>query len=145
MTSGLDAVRSWCGWHIAPSQSETVKVEGEGGRVLLLPSLKVTAVTEVRNESGAVTTGYKWRENGVLRGWWSAEDLYAFDITHGYVEMPSELQAITNKIDADGVGSRLLASENAGPFQRSFAAPNLDSQPISVRSVIARYRLPPRP
>ena len=146
-SAGLAAVQAWCGWHVAPSLTETVKVEGQGSRLLLLDSLRVTAITEVRNEAGDIvpSTTYKWRENGIVRGWWACEDLYSLDITHGYTNWPAELSVIINQIDADGVGSRLAASENAGPFQRSFAAPNLESQPISVRSVIARYKLPPRP
>lgn len=147
MTAGLDAVRAWCGWHIAPSQTETVEVEVDGGRVVLLPSLKVTAVSEVRNEDGDVVdpTSYKWRSNGVVRGYWCRDDLYAFDITHGYADMPSELQAIIDQLDADGVGARQATSEGAGPFSRSFGSTDLESQPLSVRAVIARYALPPRP
>lgn len=146
-SAGLAAVRAWCGWHVAPSLTETVKVEGDGGRVLLLPSLHVTAVTEVRNEAGTIIgTDYKWRENGIVRGRWMCEDLYEFDIAHGYDSMPSELQAIVDDIDSAGVGSRLASSEGAGPFSRSFgSSTDLESQPISVRAVIGRYRLPPRP
>jgi hypothetical protein len=143
VTPGLAAVRSWCGWHIAPSATETVKVESEGGRVILLPSLHVTDVTAVRDESGSVIATYKWRENGIVRGYWRAEELYAFDITHGYDEMPPEIQAIIDQIDADGVGSRAVTAESAGAFSRSFGTADLESQPLSVRAVIARYKLNP--
>lgn len=145
-TPGLAAVRSWCGWHISPSVTETVKVEGEGGQVILLPSLHVTDMTAIRDESGREVTNYKWRENGIVRGAWQWDELYEFDITHGYDTMPPELQAIVDSIDASGVGERLAASEGAGPFSRSFgSSTDLESQPISVRAVVSRYRLPSRP
>lgn len=142
-TPGLAAVRSWCGWHIAPSVTETVKVEAEGGSVVLLPSLHVTDVTAARDESGRAVTNYKWRENGIVRGSWRRDELYAFDVVHGFDEMPTELQAIIDQIDADGVGSRQPSAEGAGPFSRTFGASDLESQPISVRAVIARYKLNP--
>lgn len=146
MTAGLDAIRSWCGWHVAPSATETIEVEGDGGRVILLPSLHVTDVSEIRNEAGDVVSDYKWRRNGVVRGCWASEDLYAFDITHGYETMPTELQAIVDRIDADGVGARQASSETSGPFSRGFGgSTDLEAQPLSVRAVIARYALPPRP
>lgn len=143
VTPGLAAVRSWCGWHIAPSMDETLKVEGEGSRVILLPSLHLTDVTEVRDESGTVVTNYKWRENGIVRGSWRNEELYAFDVTHGFVEMPPELQAIIDQIDAAGVGARSATAETSGPFSRSFGTTDLESQPLSVRAVIARYKIGP--
>lgn len=140
--AGIDAVRSYCGWHIAPSTSETVSVEGDGGRVLLLPSLLITDTTEVRDESGNVVTGWKVRENGIARGYWLAEELYEFDITHGHETMPPELQDIINQVDAAGANSVALRSVTKGPFSESY---DLANAPLSVRAVLDRYRLPARP
>lgn len=143
---GLAAVRAWCGWHVAPSKVETLEVEGVGGRVLLLPSLHVEAVSEIRNEAGSVVTGWRARRNGVVRGCWREHDLYSVDVTHGYDALPDELVAIVARLDAEGVGSRRVASQSAGPFAQTFGASvDLESQPLSTRAVIARYALPPRP
>ena len=73
-------VRGYCGWHIAPSVTEEIKVEGDGGQVLLLPSLYVTAVASVTDEDGNTVTGWKWRRNGVLRGCWRENVEYT--VTH---------------------------------------------------------------
>lgn len=143
VTPGLAAVRSWCGWHIAPSRPETVKVESEGGRVILLPSLFVTDCTEVRKEDDAAVTGWKVRQNGVARGHWAAEVEYAFDIVHGYEDMPQELLSIIAELDS-GVGPA-VASHSAGPFSETYRSSNLEDQPISVRAVVSRYRLLARP
>lgn len=146
VTPGLAAVRAWCGWHIAPKRAETLEVEGQGGRVLLLPSLHVEAVSEIRNEATTVITGYKARSNGVVRGCWREHDLYSVTLTHGYEEMPAELLAIVNRLDAEGVGARAASSQSTGPFAQSFgSSTDLESQPVSARAVIARYALPPRP
>lgn len=140
-TPGLAAVRAWCGWHIAPSVTETVKVESEGGRVTLLPSLYVTGCTEVRDEDGSTVSDWKVRRNGVARGSWSAEVEYEFDITHGYAELPVELQPIVDELDSAGVG-KVRKSINAGPFGESYGGATLEEQPMSVRAVVARYMIP---
>lgn len=137
--AGIDAVRAYCGWHIAPPQTETVEVEGRGTRVLVLPSLRVTEVTEVRDEDGEIVTSeYKVRQNGVARGWWTAEVMYEFDITHGYDEMPAELQEIIDGLDGDDTFGT-LKSRSVGPFSETY---DLTAAPMSVRSVLDRYRLP---
>ena len=41
------AVRRHCGWHVAPSVTETLRVDGYGGRTLILPSKHVTAIASV--------------------------------------------------------------------------------------------------
>ena len=141
--SGIDAVRAYCGWHVAPSASETVKVEGDGGSVLLLPSLYITDVTAVRDESGNAVTDWKWRENGVMRrSTWRDGELYEFDIVHGYDAIPPEIQEIADKIDADGMGSGALRSVTEGPFSESY---DTATAPLSMRSVLDRYRLGARP
>lgn len=146
-SAGLSAVRAWCGWHVAPSRTETVEVESDGASVMLLPSLHVTGVSEVRDEDAEVVSSdsYKWRKNGIVRGcWWKCNELYEFDITHGYDDMPLELQQIIDDLNASGVGST-VTRETSGPFSREFGSADLESQPISVRSIISRYKLPPRP
>lgn len=141
---GLAAVRSWCGWHVAPSVTETLSVESGGGRTLLLPSLHVTAVTEIRDESGEIVTGWKWRANGIIRGAWRCEELYEVDVTHGYDAMPDELQVVVDRLEADGTDRR-ATSITRGPFSETYGAADLESQPITTRAIIGRYRLPSRP
>lgn len=143
ITPGLAAVRSWCGWHVGPSVTETLRVESTGGRVLLLPSLHVTDVTAIRDESGTLVEGYKWRENGIIRGSWRCEELYEIDLTHGFETFPTELLGVVGRLDADGSG-RVLASKGIGPFSESYAT-DLEAQPLSTRAIIGRYRLPSRP
>lgn len=143
-TPGLAAVQSWCGWHVYPSVTETLKVEGMGGRVLLLPSLYVTNVTAIRDEDGTAVTGWKFRENGIVRGNWRCEELYEVDVVHGYDNIPADLESIVSKMEDDGVTLSALKSKGVGPFSESYGT-DLESQPITVRAIIGRYRLPSRP
>lgn len=144
-TAGEAAVRAWCGWHVAPSATETIQVDSDGARVALLPSLLVTGISEVRDEDGAIVdaSSYRWRKNGVVRGQWACGVLYEFDITHGYDEMPLELQDVIDKIDADGLeAGAAVQSRTVGPFSETY---DLSSAPLSVKAVLDRYKLPPRP
>lgn len=143
-TPGIAAVRSWCGWHVGPSVTETLSVEAVGGRVLVLPSLHVTEVTAIRDEDGNEVTGWKSRENGIVRGCWRAEHLYEVDLTHGYDEFPSELLSIVGRLDAEQL-DRVPTSITRGPFSESYGTADLESQPLTTRVIIGRYRLPSRP
>ncbi len=143
--AGAAAIAAWCGWHVAPTRTDTVKIEGDGGRVLLLPSLNVRSVTQILDEDGNEVTDYKWRQNGVLRGCWACEEEYTITFVHGYDSMPTELQAIVDTYSIDGTGSGALRSRAAGPFSESYGASDLEQQPMSVRAILGRYQLPARP
>lgn len=92
-------VRSWCGWHVTPSRTETVTLNGNGSPTLGLPSLYVTALTSVTDTDGTLLTldtDYQWSTAGVLSrlglGWvWGSGIAVTF--THGYDEVP-ELAAV---------------------------------------------------
>lgn len=64
------AVRSYCGWHVAPIIEETLTVDGSGTHRLLLPSkhvLAVEQVNEIINGQAQPITDYTWSASGILR------------------------------------------------------------------------------
>lgn len=69
MTLILDGVsasiRSYCRWPIAPTYSDTVILDSDGGQILQLPSLRVTAVDSVTVDGSAVTD-FTWSQTGML-------------------------------------------------------------------------------
>lgn len=143
-TAAEEAVRSACGWHIAPSVTETVKVEGDGSRVLLLPTLHLTAVTEIRDEAGEVVSGYRIRENGIVRGRvWRNDELYSLDITHGYDAWPPELQEIIERLgDAAGTpGSIVQVGQVRYAVDPATGAPIAGRLTALDQAVLERYRL----
>lgn len=90
--TALVAARRFCGWHVSPSKSETITVDGPGGRVLSLPTLNLTAVASVSELAAAVDVSTldrsQWK--GTLTkqfGCWTGRDgAIEATITHGFAE-----------------------------------------------------------
>lgn len=87
------AVRERCGWHIAPSITQTVTVDGSGGRLQLLPTLRLTAVNSVTDDGTALAVDdYDWAADGRLWrscGWTRRLRGVVAEIVHGYDETPA--------------------------------------------------------
>lgn len=117
--AALAAVRGYCGWYVAPEVTEDVKVEALAG-LILLPSLKVSAVNSVTDEDGKpIASGWRLRRRGALRGPWRDREEYTVNIRHGYERLPAEVQAVARDL-ASTAGSMVGAtSMSAGPFQIS--------------------------
>lgn len=136
-----ESVRADCGWHIAPSVTETVTLDCDGGRVLFLPTLHLTAVAEVRDLTGStpsVLTGWRMSRAGMLSraaGWPVGFGAVEVDFTHGYDQCPAELLPVI----ADRTRRR-VAQESLGSRSVSYV-PESDS----LAAAVARYRLPARP
>ncbi|MFC9514623.1 hypothetical protein ACFTSD_02735 [Nocardiaceae bacterium NPDC056970] len=73
----VDAVRSYCGWHVFPVREDTLTVDGTGGKLLQLPSTRVVEVTEVAEDDEPLPqSAYRWSADGTLSkrvGCWSRE------------------------------------------------------------------------
>jgi hypothetical protein len=92
-----DAIRTYCGWHIYPNISETLTVDTVGGKVLGIPSLKVTAVASV-TVGGVLldALAYEWSERGMLRRldyccWPTGFQSVAVALNHGFQSAPDAL------------------------------------------------------
>lgn len=120
VASAVARVRREARWHIAPSVTETLTVDAHGGTLLLLPTMYLTAVTEVRDVSGddpVELEDWKWSRNGYLtRCWWPCGPrAVEVDVTHGYAECPDDLlPVIAAAARAVSTDTRISA---AGPFQ----------------------------
>jgi hypothetical protein len=153
----LAVVRAYCGWHIAPSQEDTVTLDGAGTTIQALPSLHVTAVESVEVDGEAVDTGnFTWSAAGFLRyggecwpGRWSGvlRDVVV-TFTHGYAELPAEIRAVVLSVAARSSTSPSGASTmQAGPYSVALGR-NADGSSGGVtltdleRAVLDRYRLP---
>ena len=145
-------VRGFCGWHIAPSRTETVTLPGSRGGLLMLPSLHVTAVASIVSDSDPALTAddYDWSEAGVLTARtapWSGR-VVAVAFTHGYDTPPAEVTAIVQAVAQRAVDNpSSITRRTVGPFTDAFSttAPGqvatlalLDSEKETLR----RYRIP---
>lgn len=141
-----ESIRSEAGWHIAPSVTETLTLEGNGGRWLILPTLYLTAVTEVRDvtdpDSPVVLGDWSAAKTprfraGCLRRdcGWPCTDLEV-DIVHGYDSCPSDLLPAAAALAQ-------VAKVNKGVSR--VGGVQYDLSAVGDLSAIDRYRLPPRP
>lgn len=127
----LDAVtaevQAHCGWHIAPTGSATVTVDGSGAPIQALPTLHLVDLVSVTEDGTAVdltdvqwsAAGYMWRSTawtGKLRG-------VVADIEHGYAEAPAEVTAIVCAAAARGFSNPAgVLREASGGESVSYAA-----------------------
>lgn len=69
LDTAVAIVRRHCGWHIAPSRTDTyVRTTSAPAELVTLPSLHVTAVNEVTVDDADVDlAGIAWTTNGLVR------------------------------------------------------------------------------
>lgn len=68
LTSAQRAVRTWCGWHVTPSVTESVTLDAEGSASIQLPSTYVTDVGVVKVDGITLDPStYSWSQDGMLR------------------------------------------------------------------------------
>ena len=148
------AVRRYCGWHVAPVVTETVTMDGDGGSVLMLPSLRVVSVVSVSVEGRVLDEDeYDWYEKGMVElrgGRWSRRfRSIVVEMEHGFDAAPDVAQVV-QQVVANAISSALGATrEQAGQVSISWSltAPNVAGG-ISLLdrdlSTLDMYRLPGR-
>lgn|GEM_PF-1144802 len=141
--SAVGTVRDVAGWHIAPQVTETLSLNSDGGRILLLPTMRIVSVTEVRDMSDPdrprVLTG--WRKSSRLgalslaQGWPCGFESVEVDLVHGYAECPRSLLPVL----ADLAG---LMSVSGSVVQESSGQESVTYRATAQRSpALDLYRL----
>lgn len=145
-------VRAYCGWHIAPSRSDTLVVDGSGAMVQALPTLRVTALTALSEEGTAVDLAeVEWSEAGFLRRttpFTARLRGVSVTVTHGYDAIPLDVQAVIDRLTTRGVQSSSSVYAQVGQVSYATGADGLPATATLTeldRAVLDRYRLPPRP
>lgn len=147
------AVRSYCGWHIAPERAgDEVVVDGSGASMQPLPTLHLTGVTSVTEADvdGIAQTvdlvDVQWSQAGYLWrpiAWTSRLRGVTATITHGYTDVPPEVQAVVLDIVELMVNSRGGSNrQQVGQVSVSVAAQQMT--PLH-QMVLDRYRIPGAP
>jgi len=143
-------VRNYCHWHVAPSITETVTLNGGPSAVLELPSLHVTAVGAVLVDGVAITFDYEWLPCGLLRAypwaWGSTWRSVQVTFTHGLPDVPDDVRVAAKSVARRRlVNPRGLRSESMPGYSRVFAVPatgELGSALSDVeREILGPYRL----
>lgn len=145
-------IRDHCGWHIAPSVTAMVTVDPTHHPILMLPTTYLTAVATV-TELGELVPAedYDWSELGFLTrrcgSWGWRPRSVIVTMTHGYAEVPPEVQAV-----ALGIATRMetpastVKAQTAGPYSvqtTTHADGSVGGLSLNLeeRAVLARYRL----
>lgn len=120
------AVRRLCGWHIYPVVTETVRLDGPGGRELALPTLNLTALGAVVERDVTVdATTLEWSRLGNVRrtaGCWSESyGALSVTMTHGFEDVP-DVEQIVAQVVAAALSSPMGATrEQAGSLAVTWA------------------------
>ncbi len=145
------AVRRFCGWHVAPLITETMVLDGTGGRDVLLPSLRVVTLVSVLNDGTDVTASVDTSRAGILRlttGTWTDRlGRISVTLSHGYdLDEVPEVAAVIAGVAKRGPNSgRVEASEAANGSSRGGVVDR--GAPISIpltlaeQEMLAPYRL----
>lgn len=145
------SVRRFCGWHVAPSLTETVTVDAYGGRTLLLRTKHLTGLESVLVDDEDVTDRVRWSPAGILTlraGCWP-DDVGAvtLNMTHGYgaEEVPDVVALIATIAKRASSQPGIVASQSVNGASVSFLTAG--GAPLSVpllgieKDALEAYRL----
>lgn len=146
LNAALAAARRYCGWHVTPSRSDTLTVDGSGGAVLLLPTMRLTDITAV-TENGVdldvdtinfAPRGVVWKTSNLNRRW--CRDSITFEVVHGFDDVPDFNMAVLTAVERGSFGA---AREVIGPFQYTTTGAVNSTFSEAEKAVLDLYRLEP--
>lgn len=138
------ALRSYCGWHVAPSVTEEITVDGPGSLELMLPTMRLTDLQSVI-EDGKSVDGLEWSAAGMVRKgarWSSRYRSIVATMTHGWDSCPDDLLGVLTEAASRGVGGSTYSQVGQVRFAGSGPMPGSASFLIEQKAILARYRIP---
>jgi len=141
LAAALACVRRYCGWHVTPSRTETITVNGPNSPLLALPTLYLTALTAVTEDDVVLDTAdLRWSVNGLIRKktgayWSSYYRSIVVTMTHGYDTAPDFDNAVLSALDRASFGNARMV---AGPFQYDPQGPSEEE-----KYALEAYRIQP--
>lgn len=113
-------------WHVFPAVDQVLTLDGEGGHVLTLPTLRVNSVQQVTEQGTALSEwdDYEWSRTGDFkrlgRCWTTRWQGVTVELNHGYAADDGDLADLLKAL-ATAVGmaaaNPLGIPEVIGPFQ----------------------------
>lgn len=114
LDAALDAasalIREHCGWHIAEVEEQTVRLDGPGSALLVLPTLRLVDLASVVELGQAVdVAALDVSGLGLVRGrrWTDRFGCIVATFTHGFAEVPATVADLTLQIASRALGSPL--------------------------------------
>ncbi len=151
LNAANQAIRTECGWHVAPIITEKLVLDGPGGRNLLVPSKRVIEVVSATSDGADVTADVKFsRRAGILTlasGWSCEVGSIELTIRHGYdldevADVAALIVTLTKRAAAGGavvqqaVGSASMKLAT-GRDGAALGVPLLETE----KATLAPYRL----
>lgn len=151
LDAALAAARSYCGWHVTPvAVDQTITIDGPGAHLLVLPTLKMTELSEVDEDGTELNLAdLNWSARGLIQkrdGHWWTPLLGAITVifSHGYSSAPDFESAVLSAI-ARGAFNNDLSPRVIGPFQYSEPPTAGVLFTDAERAVLDRYSLEKTP
>lgn len=142
------SVRTYCGWHIAPSLTITDGRYRSGERgLVILPSLHVTDVASVSVDGRVLgTTEYDWEPCGFISRRvpsWPRDPYVTVSFTHGYEECPADVAAVVFELASKAMEMPASPARDvtAGPFRLTLTSAIGVSLSRDQQSRLATYRI----
>jgi hypothetical protein len=138
-TATVAEVRAFCGWHIAPVVTETITLNGSGGPVQVLPTLRLVDLVSITND-GALVVEPEWSTSGIVRAyrWTGRMRGVVAEVTHGFEEWPAELLAMMAEMAAPASSLSGVKAVTSGAHQVTFESTTRTTQ----GDILGRYQLP---
>ncbi len=151
LAAALQAVRSYCGWHIGPVVTETLAVDGDGATSVNLPTLRLVSVTSLTVDGvTAEADSFEWAEDGRLRrsGGFGYKLLGVRAVVeHGLDGFPDDVAAVVCSLAGAGValsGAGLLRQVGQVAYDTAGrASGGVDVLALSHKAILDKYKLPP--
>lgn len=145
----LAAARHYCGWHVLPVQQHTLTLDGPGGKLLTLPTLRMRSIEGIAELGEGIELGdITWSANGRVAKrdatpWTDEFRGIEVTFTHGFDSALDFENVILAAVDRGIASATSGAIKAIGPFQYNTtfgaeAGPSFMEQEVSV---LDRYRL----
>jgi hypothetical protein len=148
LAAALAAARSYCGWHVTPVLvDQTVTLDGPGTQLLVLPTLKLTELSEVTENDVELNLAdlassarglIVKRELGAY--WTSVFGAITVIFSHGYDDAPDFESVVLSAIER-GAFSSDANPRVIGPFQYADTTPANALFTDAERAILDKYSL----
>ncbi|WP_341266968.1 hypothetical protein [Gordonia malaquae] len=136
-----EAIRGWCGWHIAPSYSEKVVVDNVGNKVVHLPTMHLTDVEKVEDYDGHELSGIRFSQDGMLHreaGWPKGFQAISASVTHGLDSAPADVIAVVVDMIRDYSAAEEASASGPAPTDVRLDGAQIQFESYSVAGVRRR-------
>ena len=149
LDAAVAAARAYCGWHVTPVLvDQEVTLDGPGTHLLVLPTLKLTELSEVNEDEVEIElTDLNWSVRGLIQkksGHWWSQDFGSIVVifSHGYTSANAvDFESAIFSAIARGAFSTETSPRVIGPFQYSDTTAAGALFTDSERAILDRYSL----